>query len=196
MKLVGVTDDCHSVDELLLKLLETEPYIDEFILREKSKTDEQLIELISHLSTRGFPLDKIIVHARPSLANSLSVPCQLTGYGMSVKEARTTFPSLRLGSSIHSLEEAREAQAAGADWLLYGHIYLTSSKKGLAPRGTDELFEIALSCTIPVYAIGGIRPVHLPFFKRHGVRGAAILSPISSQDAVSAVRDYARARDS
>lgn len=41
-----------------------------------------------------------------------------------------------LGTSVHSLEEAREAQTLGADYLTAGHIYATDCKRGLPPRGT------------------------------------------------------------
>lgn len=195
MKLIGITDDRHSVDELLLKLQQTEPYINAFILREKSKSDEQLETLIFRLTASGFPPDKLIMHARPGLAESLSISCQLTGFGMSANDVRAAFPSLKFGCSVHSLEEARKARAAGADWLLYGHIYPTASKKNLTPRGTDELFKIAASFPVPVYAIGGIQPVHLPFLREHGVCGAAILSPLSNPDAVDTVKMYVHARD-
>ncbi|MDV6379082.1 thiamine phosphate synthase [Sporosarcina sp. GW1-11] len=193
MKLIGVTDDRHSVDELLLKLQQTAPFFDAFILREKSKTDEQLVDLVLRLTDSQFPLDKLIIHARPEVANKLSIKkTQLTGYGMSVADAQVAFPSLKFGCSVHSLEEALQAEADGASWLLYGHVYATRSKEGLAPRGTGELFEIASTCTIPVYAIGGIQPEHLTTLEKCGVAGAAILSPLSHPNAVDEVKKYSR----
>ncbi|WP_233201417.1 thiamine phosphate synthase [Sporosarcina sp. P13] len=193
MKLIGVTDDCHSVDELLLKLQQTAPFFDAFILREKSKTDEQLVDLVLRLMDSQFPLDKLIIHARPDVANKLSIKkAQLTGYGMSVTDAQTSFPSLKFGCSVHSLKEALQAEEDGASWLLYGHVYATQSKEGLTPRGTGELFEIASACKIPVYAIGGIQPEHLATLEEHDVAGVAILSPLSHPNAVDEVKKYSR----
>ncbi|WP_153733111.1 thiamine phosphate synthase [Sporosarcina obsidiansis] len=191
MKLIGVTDDQHSVPELLLKLQQTEPYIDAFILREKSKSDEQLTELIMCLAAVHFPLDKLILHANPHVANKLSISkVQLTGYGLSVRSAQSSYPALSFGCSVHSLVEAKEAEMAGADWLLYGHLYETASKQGQTPRGTKELFAITASCQVPVYAIGGIQPHHVPDLQQNNVSGTAILSPLRQEDAAHAVKRY------
>lgn len=180
MRIIGVTDDRKSVAELVENLTQIEPFIDALILREKSKTDEQLTEIISQLAAKGFPLKKLIIHANPALANSVGIKnVQLTSYGMSARDVQHNFPSLQFGCSIHSIEEALQAQADGASWLLYGHVYATPSKAGITPRGTDELFEIVTTCTIPVYAIGGIQPEHLATLQQHGIAGVAILSPLN-----------------
>ncbi|ARJ39262.1 hypothetical protein SporoP8_10495 [Sporosarcina ureae] len=189
MKLLGVTDDRLSLDELTLHLQQTIPFLDAMILREKSKTDEQLIDVISRLANSGFPLEKLIIHARPYVASKLNLSnVQLPGYGMSVRDARRKFPELTFGCSIHSIEEAKKATTEGADWLLYGHVFETKSKPGLPARGTDELFSIAKCSSIPVYAIGGIQPHHLPDLQRNNVAGAAVLSPMRSLNVLQSYR--------
>lgn len=194
MKLIGITDDRHSTNELVQKLLDTALYIDFVILREKTKTDEELALLVKQLTSTGFPAQKLIMHARPALAETLGIKrVQLTGYGMSLAEARETYPQMHFGKSVHSLQEAEEAEVQGASWLLYGHIFATASKPGIEPRGTDELFDIAVTCRVPVYAIGGIEPGHLPFLEEHGVSGAAILSPLSR--GCEAVKKYRSRED-
>lgn len=62
-----------------------------------------------------------------------------------------------LGSSIHSVSEAQEAERLGADYLTAGHIYATDCKAGVPPRGLDFLEEVCRSVQIPVYGIGGVR---------------------------------------
>ncbi|PIC70031.1 thiamine phosphate synthase [Sporosarcina sp. P16b] len=189
MKLLGVTDDCLSVDELTLHLQQTAPFLDAIILREKSKTDAQLTDLITRLANSGFPLDKLIIHARPYVAGELNLrKVQLTGYGMSLRDALRKFPELQFGCSIHSMEEAKEATTEGADWLLHGHVFETKSKPGLPARGTEELFSIAKYSSIPVYAIGGIQPLHLPDLQRNGVAGVAVLSPMRSLKVLQSYR--------
>lgn len=61
-----------------------------------------------------------------------------------------------LGSSVHSVSEAKEAQQLGCTYITAGHIFATDCKKGLAPRGTEFLKEVVKTVDIPVYAIGGI----------------------------------------
>jgi thiamine-phosphate pyrophosphorylase len=61
-----------------------------------------------------------------------------------------------LSASVHSVEEARAAEAMGARFLVAGHIFATGSKPGLPPRGLDFLRELCDNVRIPVFAIGGI----------------------------------------
>ena len=83
-----------------------------------------------------------------------------------------------LGCSVHSVQEAREAETLGADYLIAGHIYATDCKKGLPPRGLDFLEEICRSVSLPVYAIGGIRPDQEQIEKTlaAGARGLCVMS--------------------
>lgn len=61
-----------------------------------------------------------------------------------------------VGSSIHSADDAIEAQNLGASYIIAGHIYETDCKKGVPARGVKFLQEVCESVQIPVYAIGGI----------------------------------------
>ena len=61
-----------------------------------------------------------------------------------------------IGVSVHSVEEAMEAEALGASYLIAGHIYATDCKKGLPARGTGFLRAVCEAADIPVYGIGGI----------------------------------------
>ena len=50
--------------------------------------------------------------------------------------------SLVISSSVHSVAEAQRALAEGAQALVAGHIYTTSCKAGLKPRGLEFLKQI------------------------------------------------------
>lgn len=63
----------------------------------------------------------------------------------------------KIGISVHSVEEAEEAEQLGASYLTAGHIYATDCKRGLPPRGLDFLKEICQKVRIPVYGIGGVK---------------------------------------
>lgn len=84
----------------------------------------------------------------------------------------------KIGCSIHSVEEAVEAQKLGASYITAGHIYATDCKKGLAPRGLEFLKEVCESVTIPVYAIGGIdvEGTRRDEVKMCGAAGSCIMS--------------------
>lgn len=179
MKLIVVTNDQLPVRQLTEVLLAIEPYVDAVILREKSKTEKDLANLLARLKESLFPIRKIIVHANPALAHTHDVPTvQLPGNGPSPNVLKKTFPNLSFGKSVHSLEEAKQAAKEGSQSVLYGHIFPTDSKKGVPPRGIVELEKIVQSVDIPVYAIGGIEPQHIPLLRNINVSGIAILSPV------------------
>ncbi|MDE7431123.1 MAG: thiamine phosphate synthase [Lachnospiraceae bacterium] len=81
-----------------------------------------------------------------------------------------------LGMSVHSREEAVLAEEYGADYIIAGHIFQTSCKQGLIPRGLDFLKEVCESVHIPVYAIGGMDKENAPLAVRAGAKGICIMS--------------------
>jgi thiamine-phosphate pyrophosphorylase len=63
----------------------------------------------------------------------------------------------QVGASCHSLESARAAERAGADYVFFGPVFATPSKAGFGPpQGTLRLLEVSASVQIPVIAIGGV----------------------------------------
>jgi thiazole tautomerase (transcriptional regulator TenI) len=189
VKLIAVTDDRLSIHKLVEELLAIEPYIDAVILREKSKTDREVCELIQELKLGGFDQTKIIVHGHADLASLTNIhKVQLPGHGLPLPLLKDHFPALSFGKSVHSYEEAKTAMSEGADWVLYGHLYETGSKALLPPRGTDELNKIISALAIPVYAIGGIKPSHIESLD---VAGVAVMSSIFGSDSpITAAKSY------
>lgn len=85
---------------------------------------------------------------------------------------------LKIGVSVHSAEEAREAVRLGASYLTAGHVFATDCKKGVPPRGLEFLKEICELAPVPVYGIGGIRldPEQIREVLAQGAAGACIMS--------------------
>ena len=87
-------------------------------------------------------------------------------------------PFAWLSTSVHSVDEALEAQRLGASMLIAGHIYATQCKAGLAPRGLRFLHKVCKAVQLPVYAIGGIgfdAAQHAELLAQ-GARGACVMS--------------------
>lgn len=78
--------------------------------------------------------------------------------------------------SVHSEEEAKEAEKIGASALTAGHIFNTDCKKGLPGRGTEFLKNIVSSVNIPVFAIGGINKNNIQSVLEAGASGVCIMS--------------------
>lgn len=83
-----------------------------------------------------------------------------------------------IGASVHSPEEAQEAQMLGAAYLTAGHIFATDCKKGLPGRGLEFLSEVCRSVSIPVYAIGGMTPDNIGEVRKAGASGVCVMSSI------------------
>jgi thiamine-phosphate pyrophosphorylase len=62
-----------------------------------------------------------------------------------------------IGVSCHSMEEALKAEASGADYILFGPVFDTPSKRQYGPPvGLNKLSEVANRVKVPVLALGGI----------------------------------------
>jgi thiamine-phosphate pyrophosphorylase len=86
---------------------------------------------------------------------------------------------LLVGASVHSLDEALAAQGAGADWVIFGPIHDTPSKRAYgAPQGLAALEQVARAITVPVIAIGGITPERVREVCAAGAHGVAAISAI------------------
>lgn len=81
-----------------------------------------------------------------------------------------------IGASVHSIEEAIQAQDAGVSYLTASHIFATDCKKGMPPRGISFLEEVCTRVSIPVYALGGICAANAPSCIQAGAAGVCIMS--------------------
>ena len=102
-----------------------------------------------------------------------------------------------LGASVHGPEQAQEAVEGSVDYVTFGHVYPTSSKPGLPPRGVLELAEVVESVDVPVLAIGGIDVTNVREVLRTGCAGIAVISAVlAAEDPGYAARALRRAVDS
>ncbi|MCL6636479.1 MAG: thiamine phosphate synthase [Alicyclobacillus sp.] len=83
-----------------------------------------------------------------------------------------------LGISVHSVEEALAAAAAGADYVTFGHIYASESHPGLPPRGLLALQRVVEAVDVPVIAIGGIDPHNVGAVLATGCAGVAVIGAV------------------
>ena len=82
---------------------------------------------------------------------------------------------LKIGVSVHSLDQALAAQELGADYVVAGHIFDTPSHAPERGRGLKFLREIFESLKIKTYAIGGINFENLGEIKDAGAAGAYMM---------------------
>ena len=91
-----------------------------------------------------------------------------------------------IGATAKTVEQARAAQAAGADYLGVGAVFPSPTKKNAIRITTGQLGEICGSVSIPCVAIGGISRENLPALAGGGMDGFALVSAIFSQPDIEA----------
>lgn len=81
-----------------------------------------------------------------------------------------------VGVSCHALEQACEAEDAGASYVFFGPVFDTPSKRPFGPpQGVSKLAEVCRAVQIPVIAIGGINGENGAECLRAGAAGVAAI---------------------
>lgn len=139
----------------------------------------------------------LVVNDRVDLALAAGARgAQLTSRSIAPADARRIAGGLRLGGSVHSVDEAIEAEHGGADWLVVGHVFDTASHVGAPGRGPDFLSGVAARVNIPVLAIGGVTPARVGGLLDGGAHGVAVIRGIwNAPHAGEAASGYLSAHD-
>jgi thiamine-phosphate pyrophosphorylase len=126
---------------------------------------------------------RLLINDRIDLALAVDADgVQLGKASLPIETARSLLgPRKLLGASSHSLEEAQEAERNGADFILFGPVYFTPSKAPYgSPQGLAALKKVVEKISLPIYAIGGIKPENIADARCAGVRGVALISAVMS----------------
>ncbi|HUF29842.1 MAG TPA: thiamine phosphate synthase [Gemmatimonadaceae bacterium] len=139
----------------------------------------------------------LIINDRIDLALAVGARgVQLTSRSIRVADGRRIAPNMKLGASVHTVDQAHHADRDGADWLVAGHVFDTSSHAGVPGRGVPFLRAVCAASSLPVLAIGGVTPALTTEVRRTGAHGVAVIRGIwSARDAERAARDYLSAYD-
>jgi thiamine-phosphate pyrophosphorylase len=124
---------------------------------------------------------RLVVNDRVDVALAVGADAvQRTHTSLPVDDIRRIAgPRLAIGASVHSLDDALDAAARGADWLVFGPVYDTPSKRAWgAPQGLERLEQVAAAVRIPVVAIGGITPARVKDVRAVGAAGVAAIAAV------------------
>ena len=91
-----------------------------------------------------------------------------------------------IGISCHTLEQALEAQEAGADYIGVGAIFPTFTGDDFLMVTIDTLKEIAEKIHIPITAIGGINKNNIRMIFDSNVDSVSLTSAVFSTGDVAA----------
>ena len=149
-------------------------------IREKDMEPGELLALVaSAVNWACGRATKIVVNDRLDVALAAGAQgVHLGGESAPPELVRARFPKPRLmGVSCHSLQEARVAEKAGADYILLAPIFPPLSKvASRSPLGLERLREVSSEITTPVLALGGITPERVRACREAGAAGVAGIS--------------------
>jgi thiamine-phosphate pyrophosphorylase len=155
-------------------------------LREKDLTARELYALGARLQEALAPYDvPLLINDRLDVALALDAAgVHLAGHSLATVQARRILgPHKLIGVSTHHLQEARQAAAEGADFIVFGPVFATPSKLAYGPpQGLQLLSSVARQISIPVFAIGGIDRANLLPVLAAGAYGVAFIRAVLSAD--------------
>ena len=80
-----------------------------------------------------------------------------------------------VGASCHTAEEIRQAGEIGLDYALLSPVLPTPTHPEASGLGWAEFGRLAAGNTLPVFALGGMRPAMLNEAQAHGAHGIALM---------------------
>ncbi len=158
-------------------------------LREKDLEGRELLEFARLLRAETLRFGAMLI-----INDRIDVAILSKADGVHLGAASVRPPDARLllgktsiiGASAHSVQEALQAEAEGADFITFGPVYFTGSKARWGkPLGLDALREVAARVKMPVYAIGGVNSERINEALSAGADGVAVISAVLASADVS-----------
>lgn len=178
-RLCYITDRKSLAPQSLLPHLEAvvKAGVDLIQLREKDLATPGLVELANAAVAAASKSEtRIVINDRLDIAMAVGAHgVHLGGQSMPPEVIRRNAGNdFLIGASCHSLGEALKAENGGADYILFGPIFDTPSKRQYGPPlGLKKLSEVAGRVQIPILALGGIAVERVRACLDAGAQGVA-----------------------
>jgi thiamine-phosphate diphosphorylase len=170
--------------------------VDLIQVREPSSDDRVLVAVVRDcVGAVGGTRARVIVNDRLDVAlagGAHGVHLKSASYAAARVRAMTPAGFL-IGRSVHSVDDAIRA-GAGADYLIFGTVFRTSSKPASTPAGQAALAEVVRATRIPVLAVGGVTVETAGLIAATGAAGVAAIGAFAERApaALSSVVDSLR----
>ena len=166
--------------------------VDYVQIREKDLPDRPLYERVRRAVdlARGTK-SRILVNGRADIALAAGAHgVHLPSTGIRIPDVKPWLPDhFVIGISAHTEEEIKRACDEGADYVLLGHVFPTSSKSGMgSPVGLDFLRKACAGFPVPIFALGGINALRVAPVLETGTAGVAGISLFQIKKEFEALR--------
>lgn len=165
--------DLAALDELIEGL--AEDGVDAVQIRDKARTDRELLQLAERAVGRADGRLAVLVNARADVARAAGADgVHLPSRGVPTQAVRAHFPELLVGRSTHRADEVAEAARDGAHYVTFGPVCATPSKARYGePQGWEALRRVCADHDLPVLALGGLDADHAASVQDAGAWGLA-----------------------
>jgi thiamine-phosphate pyrophosphorylase len=177
--ITGQETDTLSFEEMTLRVLQAGVRWVQY--RDKDRTRRAIYEESIRLTGVAQEFDAVlIVNDHPDIALAADAAGVHLGQDdLPVKEARKIMGKRKIiGVSTHTVEQARNADRDGADYIGFGPVFHTTTKDAGRPKGIEMLREVKRQVQIPVVAIGGITAENIGPVLETGADAVAVSSAI------------------
>jgi thiamine-phosphate pyrophosphorylase len=159
-------------------------------IRERDLSARELFSLAEHVTGLAVGANvRLLLNDRADVAASLGCGVHLATRSLPASVVRGAFgPGMLVGGSTHNAEEALAAESGGADFIVFGPVFETESKKAYGPPvGLESLRAVTGRSRIPVLALGGIKLSNLEDVLHAGAAGIAAISLFTEADDLKAL---------
>lgn len=126
---------------------------------------------------------KLLINTMPTTAVSLNAHgVHLNSVRLLQLNERPLDRNFWVSASCHNQNELSHAERIGVDFAVLSPVQYTSSHPDAVPIGWKKFSELVEHANVPVYALGGMFPVHMDMAWGCGAQGIAMLSGIWSSN--------------
>jgi thiamine-phosphate pyrophosphorylase len=173
--------------------------VDLLQLREKNLNARVLYELSRQVAelAQG-SVTRVLVNDRADIARAAGANgVHLTTASLEASVIRRTFGAeFLIGVSTHSAEDVRAARHQGADFVVFGPVFETESKRAYGePLGLEMVKKVTAQLeSFPVLAIGGVTIEHVASCFRAGATGIAAIRLLNDPANLAGVVDQVHSK--
>lgn len=128
------------------------------------------IDAAIHCRARGAEL---LINGEAGLAAELGIGLHLRAAQLMALDSRPLPAGQTVAASCHDVAELARAEQLGLDFVVLGPVRATPSHPQVPPLGWDAFARLRETVSLPIYALGGMKPGDVALSRRHGAQGVA-----------------------
>ncbi|WP_368562644.1 Nudix family hydrolase [Pseudoxanthomonas sp. UTMC 1351] len=118
---------------------------------------------------------EVLINGDIDLARQLNTGVQLRASQLRDVTARPLPEDVPVAASCHTADDLQIAESLGCDFAVLGSLNPTATHPRTSPLGWEGFARLRENVSLPIYAIGGLRPQDIAEARQHGAQGIAAI---------------------